>query len=108
MESLKVHCDQAQRLRTIELEEKVAKLEHALEMANTENRVQSGYIMNLKVYDSIVKFYIWRLRERLEELEPGCTLLKHTVPLMPQGCEKDRCFEGDGASLCDVIERTHW
>ena len=95
LESLKLHCEQAQRLRTQDLEEKVVKLEHALEMATMENRVQSGYIANLKVYEQNVLIYVWRLRERLEELDPGCRLLQEFVPPMPVRRKRERSLEGD-------------
>jgi hypothetical protein len=81
---LKLHTEQAQRLRTQELEEKVVKLEHTLDMALMETRVQSGYIANLKVYEGIVNGYILRLKERLEELDPGCRLLEYRIPAMPE------------------------
>lgn len=84
LESLKLHTEQAQRLQTQELEEKVVKLEHALDMAMMETRVQNGYIANLKVYEGIVNGYILRLKERLEELDPGCRLLEYRIPAMPE------------------------
>lgn len=81
---MKLHTDQAQRLRTRELEEKVVKLEHSLDMAMMEIRIQSGYIANLKVYEGIVNGYILRLKERLEELDPNCRLLQYRIPSMPE------------------------
>ena len=84
MEALKLHTDQAQRLRTLELEEKVVKLEHSLEITLMESRIQNGYIANLKVYEGIVNGYILRLKERLEELDPTCRLLQYRIPAMPE------------------------
>jgi hypothetical protein len=80
---LKLYADQAQRLRTQELEEKVVKLEHSLEIALMETRVQSGYIANLRVYEGIVNGYTLRLKERLRELDPSCRLLEYHIPAMP-------------------------
>jgi hypothetical protein len=86
---LKLHTDQAQRLRTQELEEKVVKLEYSLEMTMMENRIQSGYITNLKVYEGIVNVYILRLKERLEELDPSSGLLEYRIPAMPERKEEE-------------------
>jgi hypothetical protein len=68
----------------VELEEKVVKLEHSLEMALMETRVQNGYIANLKVYEGVVNGYILRLKERLEKLDPNCRLLECRIPAMPE------------------------
>jgi hypothetical protein len=81
---LKLHTDQAQRLRTQELEEKVVKLEHELDLAVMESRVQHGYIANMKVYEGIVNGYVLRLKERLEQLDPGSRLLEYRIPTMPE------------------------
>jgi len=83
--------DQAQRLRTQELEEKVVKLEYELELARSELRVKGGYIDNLKVYEAIVNGYVLKLKERLRELEPGCRLLEYRILTMPQ--QSDRSVE---------------
>jgi hypothetical protein len=79
-----MHVEQAQRLRTQELEEKVVKLEYALDMAMMESRVQSGYIANLKVYEGIVNGYVLQLKERLEVVDPRCRLLEVRIPAMPE------------------------
>ena len=107
LECLKIHCDQAQRLRTQELEERCVKLEHELEMATMEARIQSGYISNLKVYEGIVNGYVWRLRERLEKLDPRCRLLEVNIPTMPkrEDAAKMQAGEETGAILLsDVVE----
>jgi hypothetical protein len=57
-------------------------------MAVMEGRIQSGYIANLKVYEGIVNGYVWKLRERLEELDPGCRLLEVKIPGMPREGER--------------------
>jgi hypothetical protein len=85
---LKLHTDQAQRLRTQELEERVVKLEHDLEMAMMENRVLNGYIANLKVYGGIVNGYILQLKERLMKFDPACRLLEYHTPQMPDNREQ--------------------
>jgi hypothetical protein len=84
LEALKLYTDQAQRLRTLELDEKIIKLEHSLEMSLMESRIQNGYISNLKVYEGIVNGYILKLKERLEELDPACRLLEYRIPAMPE------------------------
>src|ERR1700738_4297254 len=82
-EHLKLHCEQAQRLRTIELEEKNIALESRLEMANMEARVQQGYISNLKVYEGVVNGYVMQLKDSLRRLEPNNPLLNVGIPAMP-------------------------
>lgn len=79
-----MYCDQAQRLRTKDLEEKVVHLETQLELASMENRVQTGYIANLRVYETIMNGYIMKLRERLEQLDPKNKLLEYRIPAMPE------------------------
>ena len=107
LECLKIHCNQAQRLRTQELEERCVKLEHDLQMAGMEARIQSGYISNLKVYEGIVNGYVWKLRERLEELDPNSRLLEVKIPNMPK--REDRVeMQSDEETgltlLSDVVE----
>ena len=74
-----------------------------------ENRIQSGYIANLKVYEGIMNGYIWRLKERLEEIDPGCQLLNHRIPAMPAKQEnvipsKTEVATEDGSGLLsDVV-----
>ena len=79
-----MYCDQAQRLRTKDLEEKVVSLEHQLNLASMENRIQDGYIANLRVYESIMHGYIMKLRKRLEQLDPENKLLEYRIPAMPE------------------------
>lgn len=67
------------------------KLEHDLQMAGMEARIQSGYISNLKVYEGIVNGYVWKLRERLEELDPNSRLLEVKIPNMPKREDGSRC-----------------
>lgn len=107
---MKLHTEQAQRLRTQELEEKVVKLEHSLDMAMMEIRIQNGYIANLKVYEGIVNGYILRLKERLEDLDPTCRLLECRIPAMPEKkAEESTSSKGDSDSqagltlLSDVV-----
>jgi hypothetical protein len=78
-------------------------------MAVMEGRIQSGYIANLKVYEGIVNGYVWKLRERLEELDPGCRLLEVKFPGMPR--EGERIVEEGAKSevggltlLSEVVE----
>ena len=83
------------------------KLEHDLQMAGMEARIQSGYISNLKVYEGIVNGYVWKLRERLEELDPKSRLLEVKIPTMPK--KEDRVemqtSEETGLTLLsDVVE----
>ena len=83
------------------------KLEHELEMALTEGRIQSGYIANLKVYEGIVNGYVWKLRERLEELDPGCRLLEVRIPTLPKVDTAEKCGrqeEEKFTNLSDVVE----
>ena len=105
MEALKLHTDQAQRLRTLELEEKVVKLEHSLEMTLMESRIQNGYIANLKVYEGIVNGYILKLKERLEELDPTCRLLEYRIPAMPEkmSSESEQSSQSELSLLSDVV-----
>ena len=49
-----------------------------------ENRVQTGYIANLRVYETIMNGYIMKLRERLEQLDPKNRLLEYHIPAMPE------------------------
>ena len=104
---MKLHTEQAQRLRTVELEEKVVKLEHSLEIAMMETRVQNGYISNLKVYEGIVNGYILRLKERLEKLDPNCRLLEYRIPAMPErdntSLKKEGSPEENLTLLSDVV-----
>jgi hypothetical protein len=58
-------------------------LEHELDLAKMEIRVQSGYISNLRVYESVVNHYVLRLREQLQRFEPGCRLLEYRIPPFP-------------------------
>jgi hypothetical protein len=110
LESLKLQTDQAQRLRTQELEEKVVKLENLLEMTLMESRIQSGYISNLKVYEGIMNGYILKLKERLEELDPGCKLLDCRIPAMPERRRSNLTSETEVGSqlgltlLSDVVD----
>jgi hypothetical protein len=104
-----MHVDQAQRLRTQELEEKVVKLEYALDMAMMESRVQSGYIANLKVYEGIVNGYVLQLKERLEVVDPGCRLLEVRIPAMPEQSTQHSGFDSAETSpeasglLSDIV-----
>ena len=68
-----------------------------LEMAKMENRVQSGYISNLRIYESIANHYVLRLKERLEEVDPGCRLLEYRIPPMP--AREELKLETDGLEL---------
>ena len=106
LEALKLHTDQAQRLRTLELEEKVIKLEHSLEMALMESRIQNGYIANLKVYEGIVNGYILRVKERLGELDPTCRLLEYRIPAMPEkiSSEIEESSHTGLSLLSDVVD----
>jgi len=74
-----------------------------------EGRIQSGYIANLKVYEGIVNGYVWKLKERLEELDPGCRLLEVKIPNMPRRderiVEEGHSGEQNGLSLLsEVVE----
>ena len=108
LESLKLHCDQAERLRTKDLEERCLNLERELDLAAIEGRIQSGYIDNLKVYEGIMNAYLWKLRERLEELDPDCKLLQFRIPLMPRRDEiaevKKTCVEDEMTLLSEVLD----
>jgi hypothetical protein len=53
-------------------------------MAGMELRTLGGYVMNLRVYESIVNGYIMKLKERLKELDPSCRLLEYSIPAMPE------------------------
>jgi len=88
----------------MELEEKVVKLESSLEMAKLELRVQNGYIANLKVYEGIVNGYILKLKERLEELDPGCRLLEFRVPALPEKKDSEEMDEGEEKLLSEVVD----
>lgn len=92
LESLKLYATQAERLRTIELEEKIVRLETALEMAKAEARMQQVYIDNSKVHQAVVSRYVVDLKTRLRELDPGCSLLECAIPLMP---ERNESLAGD-------------
>jgi hypothetical protein len=103
-EHLKLHCDQAQRLRTMELEEKNTALESRLEMANMEARVQQGYISNLKVYQGIVNGYILQLKESLRRLEPSNPLLNVGIPAMPEKKEEEMEVDSGLVLLSEAVE----
>ena len=106
IESLKLYTDQAQRLRTVELEEKVIWLERELEVARAETRVLNSYISNLKVYEGIANGYILRLKERLEKLDPGCRLLEYRIPGTPAEVQmKTNVDENQLALFSEVVER---
>jgi hypothetical protein len=90
-------------LRTQELEERCARLEHALEMANLEGRVQQGYIANLKVYESVVNGYILQLKGRLYELDPRSRLLECRIPAMPEKRD-DMEIDGGLILLSEVVD----
>jgi hypothetical protein len=98
-------------MRTIELEEKVVKLEYELDMAMMESRVQSGYISNLRVYEGIVNGYILQLKERLETVDPGCRLLEFRVPAMPENSHQSEYTSSDAETspeasglISDVVD----
>jgi hypothetical protein len=74
-----------------------------------ENRVQSGYTVNSKVSGGIVNEYILQLEERLEQLDPGCRLLKYRIPEEGQYArtsEPERCPEHE-VTLVDGVLQNH-
>ena len=80
------------------------KLEYELELARTELRVKNAYIDNLRVYEGIVNGYVLRLRERLEELEPGCRLLVYRIPAMPGQVKEEESEESSlGTSSSEYV-----
>lgn len=86
-----MHTTQAQRLATIALEEKVIKLEGELRLLGMENRVLSGYVANLKVYEGIVNGFVAQLKGRLREVDPACELLGFGIPCMPEKPASEEC-----------------
>jgi len=65
-----------------------------------ENRVQNGYIANLRVYETIMNGYIMKLREKLEELEPSNKLLEYPIPAMPEKGPREASSDSEfGMSL---------
>jgi len=99
-----MYTTQAQRLKTIELEEKVVWLERELEVMAMESRVQRGYIANLKVFEKTMGCYIWRLKERLQEVDPKSQLLEAPIPRMPERGQGSS-DEGEGLTLLsDVVD----
>ena len=70
-----------------------------------ENRIQNGYIANLKVYEGIVNGYILKLKERLEELDPTCRLLEYRIPAIPEkmSSESEQGSQSELSLLSDVV-----
>jgi hypothetical protein len=108
LESLKFHTTQAQRLQTIQLEEKVVDLERESTLLKMEIRVLNGWVNNVMVYGTIHNQHVKKLHDRLQELDPGCDLLKYQLPVMP---EKDYSLHAgtsrnadENAARCDLKE----
>jgi hypothetical protein len=107
LESLKLYATQAERLRTIELEEKVVKLEAELQLVRTESRIQRTYIQNLKVYQAVESRFVVELKMRLREVDPRCPLLECTLPGMSRSIDHHNPLPGqeeDALALEEVYE----